>query len=496
MKLLRITLMQYFNTVFWKRGPTASRRITASKSPMATPGNSSEGITAHTGQLRADPPTFAVEPSRSPGFRYYGLDALRGITMFLVVVLHAGLAYAVTPIPNLIWVVRDPAANPTFDVLCWWTLGISSPFYLMSGLFAAELAQARGFRAFLVNRSKRILGPLVIAGLTILPLTFFIWTTGWLITGHCTPREIFRMKFHAKGYQHNLYGPAHLWSLEYLALMLVGYLALLGLRRQLGWRSTDSIPAKAWLHRVLMSPWKPVLLAIPTTLILWGGHYHVGLDAIMDRTNSFVAEPFRLIHNSLFFAVGVSLHHLRNDMHRLSRLGWTYLAISVPVFACRASLIQQNLIEPVQGSGAWVLAASGALFTWLITFGLLGLALRRLNRPQPVLSYLADSSYWVYLVHLPIIGLLQIDLYSVNAPAALKFAVVLTITAVLCLASYQVAVRHTLLGIWLHGRRERPRTSVRSHQPATHGELKRRVDRERDSGPGKLCLGQEAVLER
>ena len=93
------------------------------------------------------------------------------------------------------------------DVLCWWTLGISSPFYLMSGFFAAELVRSRGLWQFVKNRGKRIVGPFVAAGVTILPITFFVWVAGWLISGQCTPREILRMKFHAPGYQDNLYGP-------------------------------------------------------------------------------------------------------------------------------------------------------------------------------------------------------------------------------------------------------------------------------------------------
>src|SRR5262249_11246305 len=155
------------------------------------------------------------------------------------------------------------------------------------------------------------------------------------------------------------------------------------------------------------------------------GHRHVGLDAIMDRSNSFVPEPFRLCHNLVFFVVGVSPHRFRNDLSRFARLGWTYLALSVPVFVCRAFLIQRDLVQPLEDLPALALAASGAAFTWLLTFALLGLALGQLNRPQRLLSYLADSSYWVYLVHLPIIGLLQVDLYPVSVPAAVKFATVL-----------------------------------------------------------------------
>jgi hypothetical protein len=108
------------------------------------------------------------------------------------------------------------------------------------------------------------------------------------------------------------------------------------------------------------------------------------------------------------------------------------------------------------------LAASGALFCWLLTYGFLGVALRATNRPQSALHYLADSSYWVYLVHLPIIGLIQVDLHVLAISSSLKFLIALSLTMVLALASYQVMVRHTFLGVWLHGRRDRG-TSYKIH---------------------------------
>ncbi len=382
-------------------------------------------------------------------------------------VLHAALAYAVIPIPNLIWAVRDDSPSHAFDLLCWWTLGISSPFYLISGFFAVALCESRGLRAFLVNRAQRIAGPFLAAGLTMLPATFFIWVFGWLISGQCTMREIARMKFHARGFQQNLYGPAHLWSLEYLAIMLVVFSIAVALRRLCARTASPLRRSTGWLDRLLMSPLRPLYLAVPTTFILWAGHRALGLDAMMDRLNSFVPEPFRLLHNAVFFLVGVRLCHLRKQLSSFAAHGWTYLALSVPVFACRAILINDDLAHSLEGAPAWALAASGALFCWLLTFGFLGLALGVLDRPQPALRYLADSSYWVYLTHLPVVGLLQVNLHPIAAPAALKFGIVLTATMAITLTSYQVAVRYTFLGRWLHGRRERVRRAVlRPHFPA------------------------------
>jgi fatty acid desaturase/peptidoglycan/LPS O-acetylase OafA/YrhL len=465
--LRKVTLGRYFRDVFWKPLDRADRASPGPAAPGPAIGDAGRGASTGGPMLRADPPASASEPTRATEPRSHGLDAMRAITMALVVVLHAALAYAVVPIPNLIWAVRDADAHPALDLVCWWTLGISSPFYLLSGFFAVALSESRGLRGFLVNRAQRIAAPFLAAGLIVLPATFFVWVSGWLVSGQCTPREVLRMKFHSRGYQENLYGPAHLWSLEYLAILLVGFAFVTGLRglRARGGGRPARGPGKS--AHLLRSPWRPVYLAGATTLILWAGHRGVGLDAMMDRLNSFIPEPYRLLHNAVFFLVGVRLHRLRNDLDHFASHGWLYLAFSAPVFACRAALIQRDLARPLDGAGAWALAASGGLFCWLLTFGLLGVALGRLNRPRPALRYLADSSYWVYLIHLPIVGLLQVDLYSVSAPGPVKFLIVLSVTMTLTLASYQVAVRHTFLGTWLHGRRDRarPRLSAGPHLP-------------------------------
>ena len=280
--LHRVGPYTYLRQVFLKPAGRLERRDGSPRALRPDKVEDGEARPATRARIRADKPDTPRGAPDGSSPRFHGLDGVRGITMILVVALHAALAYAAIPIPNLIWVVRDPAAHPAIDVLCWWTLGISSPFYLMSGFFAAELVRSRGLWQFVKNRGKRIVGPFVAAGVTILPITFFVWVAGWLISGQCTPREILRMKFHARGYQDNLYGPAHLWSLEYLALMLVAYALARGLwgaiRRPSGLadRKADR------LRRMMASPWRPLLFALPTTLILWAGHHYLD-DRCHDR---------------------------------------------------------------------------------------------------------------------------------------------------------------------------------------------------------------------
>src|SRR5262249_34942365 len=271
--LNRVRLGQFLGEVFARPprtpGPPASTDPADPGTSVYGPNEGGSSATRPTARPpaprprhRADAAPLKTSSAGSESPRYHGLDALRAATMLWVVVLHAALAYNRVPIPNLIWVVHDPATHSALDVLCWWTLGISSPFFLMSGFFAAEIYQARGPRAFLINRAKRILGPFLAAALTILPATFFVWVAGWIISGQCTPREFLRMKFHARGFQRNLFGPAHLWSLEYLALLL----AVLGIGMELGrvlrWRWAGSARCLDRVGRWLASPWRPLLLAV------------------------------------------------------------------------------------------------------------------------------------------------------------------------------------------------------------------------------------------
>jgi len=75
-----------------------------------------------------------------------------------------------------------------------------------------------------------------------------------------------------------------------------------------------------------------------------------------------------------------------------------------------------------------------------------------LNGRSRVMRYLADASYWIYLVHLPILFAIQYRLLDVAGAWQIKFGVSVLATSLLALASYQLLVRNTLMGKLLNGR--------------------------------------------
>lgn len=399
-------------------------------------------------------PSPASPGSANPKPRYDAFDALRGGAMFLVVTLHSAVAYITHDFPGVLWCVRDAPTSHLFDGFCLWAMSVSNPLYFtIAGFFAVGLYDSRGCRGFLVNRARRVLLPFVIGVVTVLPLCLYAWMYGWFSSGRCTWREICRLKFHDPVIQHQRFGAGHLWFLEYLVAMLAIYALV---RWWFDRRHGGPGRLRALLVAVLKSSWRPLLLAVPTTLLLWISRRELGVDAALDRQISFLIQPIKFFHHGSFFLVGIGLYAFRHDLDRFARVAWIYLAISAPVFWARLGLIRRDWNRPLEGAESVAIAALGALFAWLIVFGLIGLALRLYRKPHRSIRYLADSSYWIYLIHMPILGLIQVDLFRVAGSAFWKFPLVLSGTLAIGFASYQTLVRYTPIGTGLHGRRERP----------------------------------------
>ncbi len=93
------------------------------------------------------------------------------------------------------------------------------------------------------------------------------------------------------------------------------------------------------------------------------------------------------------------------------------------------------------------------LMSWLLTFGFLGFFRRYFSHPHATWRYMADASYWLYLIHLPVLFFLEIPMVNWEAPWLLKFALLNVAAMAIMLPSYHYLVRSTVIGETLNGRR-------------------------------------------
>ena len=104
-----------------------------------------------------------------------------------------------------------------------------------------------------------------------------------------------------------------------------------------------------------------------------------------------------------------------------------------------------------------------AMWNWVPA--VVGVGLRFFSGASAVRRYVSDSSYWLYLVHLPLVMALQAVVMQWTLHWSLKFAFIVTVTTALLLLSYHYLVRYTYIGEVLNGRRRRRSKAVGAPGP-------------------------------
>jgi glucans biosynthesis protein C len=97
-------------------------------------------------------------------------------------------------------------------------------------------------------------------------------------------------------------------------------------------------------------------------------------------------------------------------------------------------------------------------YAWFMVSASMQLARRFFTKASPTGRYLSDASYWLYIAHLPVVVALQLLIRNLGWPLPVKLLLILTVSVAALLASYQLFVRHTPLGVLLNGRRKRSAT--------------------------------------
>ena len=99
--------------------------------------------------------------------RYHDLDALRSFAMILGIAIHGVFSFNGMPI----WPAQDINQNPQYGVVAEFIHGFRMQlFFLVSGFFTAMMLLKKGSFAVSMHRTKRILIPLLLSVILLVPL--------------------------------------------------------------------------------------------------------------------------------------------------------------------------------------------------------------------------------------------------------------------------------------------------------------------------------------
>lgn len=404
-------------------------------------------------------------PAREATPRYHALDALRAVMMLLGLVLHTAINYLPAIPASAGWPYQDTQTSLVFGWLIAFIHSFRMPvFFVLAGFFGALVYGKRGARGFLRHRFARVGVPLLCA-----------WPILYAVLVGSAP---YAQSFTAAPPPHPEINRGvdllHLWFLYHLLVFyIVAVLVARALQRNpASWHTRCLSAFEGLVHR----GWGIIVLAGVITLLL------LPMESWQfDSATSPLPAAHVLVGYGVFFAFGWLLFQRRQLLERFETRAYAYFGAGFLFHGIYLFLFDQGFPDPMNpekallthpmysflhAAGLTAAAAAGthaaamvalALSIWLLSYGFLGLFLRYLGQPSAVWRYLADASYWMYLVHLPLAVWLPVLLGRQPLPAGLKFGLALAGVAAFTLITYHYLVRSTFVGFYLNGRRY-PRT--------------------------------------
>lgn len=324
-------------------------------------------------------------------------------------------------------------------------------FFLVSGYLLALALERSGANRQATNRVTRLGIPLVIGMLTIIPLSnLFI---AWAAPDNPNAQILRTVDL---DYLFN-WRPLHLWFLNYLMwVSLIGIGAwLLGRRYDLGAAAGRAFRALASSTLLMIG----VLSLVSGLLLSLTDHWQ-----IPPASDSLVPVWPLLAFYLLFLGFGFAVSYQPDIVSRIEGRPWLYAAITAISFAPAWILFRP---EPViDGPPLEHLAAAIVLgvMTWSALFAVWGFFARFATTESRFWRYVSDASYWVYLIHIIFLAPVQILFAQTEIAQSVRYALTLLITFTLSFLTYQLFIRHTPVGTFLHGRRPSKRQKRRERE--------------------------------
>ena len=362
--------------------------------------------------------------------RIHTIDHLRATMISIVMFGHAILPYVTVPRP-----FKDPATHVGFDVAAVFLYGFAMPvFFVTAGFSAALVHERKGGRGLARSRFKRIFLPLLVAYLVLSPLT----------------RGAYRFAKHVVssgslqgGLDALMLGEWIRWGKPYHLWFLLSLLIFTALAVMLRW-GVLQVPGGAerirdWSRRMFTSRWRSTLLTIVIGSAMVPAYVLFGNDAgTLPMQLSLLA----------FFVFGWLLYLHRDLLPSYQHQPWRPVIVAVAFLPLAVWASREQLMSPDEASLLIGLVAgvSNSALAAFMTFGLLGLYQAHCSGPSALGRYVSDASYWIYLIHYPLLIAVAGALTLTPYPAIVKYLLTVTIVVPFVLGSYHFGVRPSRFG--------------------------------------------------
>jgi glucan biosynthesis protein C len=175
--------------------------------------------------------------------------------------------------------------------------------------------------------------------------------------------------------------------------------------------------------------------------------------SMVNASTSFIPNLNTFVFYFFFYIVGWILFKSKGLLNSFMKYDWQFVAFAVFLIITQGLLIQYSGMDLKPNSNSAILISFNSIIVWLFIFGITGLFIRYGSKHSKRMRYISDSSYWVYLIHLPLTAIIPAFIWEFPLPALVKFIIVLSLTTLICFATYHYLVRNTFIGKFLNGKK-------------------------------------------
>lgn len=305
----------------------------------------------------------------------------------------------------------------------------------------------------LVNRVNRILLPFLAGVLIIYPVVIFAFTFSHSVFSGANAPLNDALEFILSG-KFLPFNVAHLWFLYFLMMYaIIGCLIAMAFKKNTGFTTS----ANNLFTSILKSFWFRLL---SMTLLFFLCLYWMGTPAILTNVD-WAIDPAIFVTYFIFFGTGWIIF-TTNILNKIA--GYSIMQLVIATLLFLGSIVVQ-----IQWSEAsWILPVQmlfTAVYSALYIFGFISFFLKYFNLFSQRLSYLMDASYWVYIIHLPIVAFMPGLITDLSLSPLVKFVVTLSTTSIICLASYEYLVRGRFIGKFLNGKVNKQKKEFHPEEP-------------------------------
>jgi glucan biosynthesis protein C len=367
--------------------------------------------------------------------------------MLLGLVLHSALTYNVTNHGNA-WEIKDPESNYILtDFIVLLIHSFRMPiFFLVAGFFGSMLFYERGVIQMLKNRISRIVFPFIVFVFILSPILYFSFSYTIAVFENQENPFVNSTQLFSNIFVFIPKGTSHLWFLYYLIYVTL-ITSLLGLLLKKSKKISNKITnIFNWIFRRSIT--RLAFFSSFTFLIL------TYLETSMvNASTSLIPDLNTFVFYFFFYIVGWILFKSKGLLNSFMKYDWQFVAFAVFLIITQGLLIQYSGMDLKPNSNSAILISFNSIIVWLFIFGITGLFIRYGSKHSKRMRYISDSSYWVYLIHLPLTAIIPAFIWEFPLPALVKFIIVLSLTTLICFATYHYLVRNTFIGKFLNGKK-------------------------------------------